>query len=92
MVINLPAIDNSFTVPESALYHQQQVYMIDNKRLCAVNVVVKGSVYQDEQRDYVVQSEELGSNQSILVSQIPQAVAGLKVSVIKTSQGSNNAG
>ena len=66
--------------------------MIDNNRLRAVNVVVKGSVYQDGQRDYVVQSEELGSDQSILVSQIPQAVAGLKVSVMKTSQESNNAG
>ena len=92
VVINLPAVDNSFIVPESALYHQQQVYMIDNSRLRAVNVVVKGSIYQGGQRDYVVQSEELGSDQSILVSQIPQAVTGLKVSVIETSQGLNHAG
>jgi len=92
VVINLPTVDNSFIVPESALYHQQQIYKIDDNRLRAVNVVVMGSIYQNKQRDYVIQTEELSPNQSILVSQIPQAVTGLKVSVKKTRQRLNDAG
>ena len=86
VTVDLPAVDSSYVIPEAALYHDSQVYVVDNNRLRAVHVNVLGSIYNDRKRDYVIRSGGLTTGQQIITTQLPQAVNGLLVTI--TSQGS----
>ena len=86
VTVDLPAVDSSYVIPESALYHDSQVYVVDKNRLHAVHVNVLGSIYNDRKRNYVIKSDDLTTGQHILTVQLPQAVNGLLVSI--TPQGS----
>ncbi len=81
VTVNLPAVNSSYVVPEAALYHDRQVYVVDNHRLRAVHVKVLGSIYNKRQRDYIIQSEGLSAGQQLITIQLPQAINGLLVSI-----------
>ena len=85
VTVDLPAVELSYVIPESSLYHDSQVYIVDNNRLRAIHVDVLGTIYSDRKRDYVIRSDDLMSGLQVLTVQLPQAVNGLLVSI--TPQG-----
>ena len=85
VTVDLPAVESSYVIPESSLYHDSQVYVVDNNRLRAIHVDVLGTIYSDRKRDYVIRSDDLMSGLQLLTVQLPQAVNGLLVSI--TPQG-----
>jgi multidrug efflux pump subunit AcrA (membrane-fusion protein) len=74
---------NSFVVPASALYYTNTVYKITNHRLTSVPVQVVGRYFDHfEAKGLIVRSQALSAGDSILISSLPNAIAGLKVKPI----------
>lgn len=80
MTLALNPITDTFLVPEAAVYHDNQVYVINHDRLKAVPVTVKGWQYDGLARSTIVQSDQLASGDTILNQALSQAVNGLWVS------------
>lgn len=88
VTLTLPSEANTFIIPNNALYDSNRVYRLDNDRLEAITIEVVGDYYVGEESFLVVRSDDVQSNDSIVTTQLPNAVTGLKVKVIDDSTGS----
>ncbi len=76
----LPAQPKAYSIPLSALYGNDKVYVIKNGRLARRTVKVVGHFYHTiDVADLVVVGADLVSGESLLSNQVPGAVDGLKV-------------
>ncbi|AEG30862.1 efflux RND transporter periplasmic adaptor subunit [Thiomicrospira cyclica] len=78
MRVSVPLESPAFAVPYSALYGQNRVYVIDSERLVAREVKRVGDWMQGTQRWALVVGE-LALGEQLLVTQLPNAVGGLRV-------------
>jgi len=81
MTLTLPAINNVYSVPVSSIYGSNRIYRIENARLVAINVEKLGGQYQDGKQFILIRSEKLQAGDTIITTQLPHAVSGLKVEV-----------
>lgn len=88
VTLTLPSEANTFIIPNNALYDGNRVYRLNNDRLEAITIEVVGDYYVGEESFLVVRSDDVQSNDSIVTTQLPNAVTGLKVKVIDDSTGS----
>lgn len=72
-------IDGGFAVPYSALYGSDRVYVVQNGELDMRKVSVLGETKVD-QDTWVLLKGNVKSGESILVTHLPNAISGLKVS------------
>ncbi len=80
LFVNLPSLDNSIALPATALYGLDRVYKIVDERLQAVSVVRLGDTQMPDGERYVlVRSEQIENGDAILITQLPNAISGLKV-------------
>ena len=77
----LPAVDDVMAVPHEALYGTNRLYRLDtDSRLHPVTVERIGEMRMDaEQTRVLVRSSDLQPGMKIVVTQLPQAIAGLLV-------------
>jgi len=81
MTLELPAIEDVFSVPVSSIYGTDRIYRVENERLVAVKVEKLGGQYRDGRQFVLVSSDSLKPGDDIITTQLPLAVNGLKVEV-----------
>ena len=81
MTLELPAIEDVFSVPVSSIYGTNRIYRVENERLVAVKVEKLGGQYSDGRQFLLVRSDSLKPGDEIITTQLPLAVNGLKVEV-----------
>ncbi|MBS3804091.1 MAG: biotin/lipoyl-binding protein [Oleiphilaceae bacterium] len=81
--LNLAATADTFSIPVSALYDAATVYRVRDGRLEPVEVTLAGDRFEEGQQRLLVRSPDLESGDRILVTQLPNALRGLKVDVIE---------
>jgi hypothetical protein len=81
VLVELPAEERVFSVPVSAIYGEDRVYKIDSERLQAVPVTKIGQRFEDDKLSLLIQSSELKSGDQIIITQLANAVSGLKVNI-----------
>lgn len=74
---------DTFSVPVSALYDSGTVYRVTDGRLEPVEVSPVGDRFEQGSQRLLIQSEELTSGDRLLITQLPNALRGLKVDVIE---------
>jgi len=83
--LDLPAIDNVFSVPVSSIYGTNRIYRIEDERLVAVKVEKLGGQFNEGKQFILVRNETLQAGNEIITTQLPHAVNGLKVEVQNTT-------
>lgn len=81
MTLELPAIDNVFSVPVSSIYGTNRIYRVDDERLVAVSVEKMGRQYRQDKQFILIRSDELQVGDEIITTQLPHAITGLKVKI-----------
>lgn len=81
LAVQLPAVDRSFTLPLSALYGTDTIYQINNNRLKSVKIRRLGDYSIDGELHALIQSDHLKSGDTIMTTQLPNAVENLLVKV-----------
>jgi len=83
MEVNLQgeAIEQVVAIPYSALYGQDQVYIIQESRLVSQTVTVVGDVLRDGKL-WALIHPEFDANTKICLTHLPNAVTGLKVAEV----------
>lgn len=79
--LDLPAIENVFSVPVSSIYGTNRIYRVEDARLAAVNVTKTGNQLKQGRQFVLVRSDELHPGDEIITTQLPHAFSGLKVEV-----------
>lgn len=82
ILLTLPNIPQTFTIPREALYGIDQLYKIDNNRLVNMTVNVVGELRTlNGAGRLMVSSQSLQNGDQILVTKFANAIAGLKVNI-----------
>lgn len=83
IMVNLPAIENSISLPLSAIYGSDRVYRVENGRLQAINIQLIGKELDPLGKEdrAIIESKLLSSGDIIATTQLPNAISGLKVKV-----------
>ena len=81
LILELPAIEDVFSVPVSSIYGTDRIYRVENERLVAVKVEKLGNQYRDGRQYVLVRNHTLKPGDEIITTQLPLAVNGLKVEV-----------
>ncbi len=84
LTLDLPPEDDVVALPFEALYGLNRVYRLEEGRLAAVAVEWVGERHEAEGRTVVlVRGPELRAGDRIVATQLPNAVTGLKVTVVE---------
>ena len=91
VILNLPAINNVYSIPVSSIYGTNRIYRVDKERLTAINIEKLGGQIKDDKQYVLVKSEKLKPGDEIITTQLPHAMSGLKVEVRNTPSAEINA-
>jgi len=85
LVVPLPALDGIIAIPQEALYGSDRVYLLVDGRLQGASVMRVGE-YVDEEgsRQVLIAGGELRDGDTLVITQLPNAVNGLKVRVTQS--------
>lgn len=83
LLLDLNSRENTFSLPVSALYDESTVYKVIDDRLMSIQVVLIGDRFENGSQRLLVQSDRLDNGDHILATQLPNAINGLKVDIIK---------
>ena len=81
MRLELPAIDDVYSVPVSSIYGTNRLYRVEDERLAVMKVEKLGRQYQGNKQFILVRSDRLRAGDEIITTQLPHAVSGLKVKI-----------
>ncbi|HAQ49945.1 MAG TPA: efflux transporter periplasmic adaptor subunit [Gammaproteobacteria bacterium] len=82
LTITLPLEHDVMGIPINALYGLNRVYVVEAGHLKAVKVEKIGE-YRHQAQDYlIVRSEQLQQEKAVVITQLPNAISGLAVSVV----------
>jgi HlyD family secretion protein len=83
-LVALPAVTDVVPIPSEALYGNDQVYLLQDSRMRAITVQRIGEhVAADGSRRLLVKNDRLDSDSQIIITQLPSAVDGHKVSAVQ---------
>ena len=79
--VNLPELKDVFSLPVSAIYGTNRVYRVEDGRLQAIEVDIQGYRYDEagKHNQVIFSSKLLNSGDQITITQLPNAISGLKV-------------
>ncbi len=84
LTLNLPARQDTAELPFSALYGLNRVYRLEEGRMAALEVERIGERYgPDGSVQILVRSADLRPGDRVITTQLPNAVTGLKVTVVE---------
>lgn len=81
VVLDLPAIENVYSVPVAAIYGTNRVYRVVEGRLQVLNIDKVGTQIRQGKQFILIRSDKLNVGDEIITTQLPHAVSGLKVEV-----------
>jgi multidrug resistance efflux pump len=85
LVVPLPAMTGVIALPFEALYGTDRVYLLEDGRMRGLGVERVGErALASGERQVLVRSESIADGASLIVTQLPNAVDGLKVRVAET--------
>jgi multidrug efflux pump subunit AcrA (membrane-fusion protein) len=80
----LPEQSSLIAIPYQAIYGNSRIYLLKQDRLVAVNVESIGQYLQpDGSAALLIRSAKINQNDQIVITHLPNAVDGLKVSLFK---------
>jgi HlyD family secretion protein len=80
----LPPLDQVYTAPISSLYGSDQLYLVQDGRLQAKRIELLGHyITEHNQQRMIFAPGDIGVGTQFIVTQLPQAISGLKVDVRK---------
>lgn len=79
MTLTLPAVTDSLSIPPQALYGTDRIYRITAGKLEAIRVSRIGDTEINGEDRILVLATELKNGDQILVTQLPNAISGLRV-------------
>ena len=80
--LELPEQADVIAIPYQAIYGNSRIYQVADERLRAIDVTTVGQMRdRDGNTRVLVRSEEIASGDLIATTHLPNAVAGLKVSI-----------
>ena len=83
----LPALENTFTLPVSALYGTDRIYRVEEGRIYAETTTVLGTLKDLEGRTRIIaDSAGFREGDLIITTQLPNAISGLKVELKAPAQ------
>ena len=78
--VNLPPIEDAVALPNSAVYNNDHVYKVVNNKIEAVKVKQVGQhLSATGDRLLIVKSQNLKTNDEIVLTNLPNALTGLKI-------------
>ena len=81
-IMDLPPVDDAIAVSREALYGTDRVFVLDGERMQSVEVERLGETHSDEAESRVIlRSPELTPSVPLVVTNLPNAIDGLKVTV-----------
>ncbi len=80
--VDLEPRQRTFAIPVAALYDETTLYRVVDSRLQPLEVTMAGSRFENGVQQLLVQSDQLQTGDRILSTQLPNAIAGLKVDVV----------
>ena len=87
-IMDLPPVSNAVTVSREALYGTDRVFVLDGERMQSVEVERLGETHLDEGESRVIlRSPELTPSVPLIVTNLPNAIDGLKVTVAGAPPG-----
>jgi multidrug efflux pump subunit AcrA (membrane-fusion protein) len=83
LVVKLPPVGDAVALPPEALYGSNRIYVFDNGQMKGVDVERLGEVHViGRDRRILVRSDQLKSGDRVIVTQLPNAIDGLRVRVV----------
>lgn len=84
VTIFMPAISDSYLVPQSAVYHGDTIYLVNEQRLQSVKVKRFGKAKKGNQYYYVIKPlQGILKNRQVITTKLPFIRSGLKVDVVQ---------
>lgn len=80
--LELPQEPNLFSVPVASLYDEHTLYRVKDGRLESLDVQVMGDRFEQDRQFLLIRTDQLQDGDRILATQLPNAITGLKVSVM----------
>lgn len=85
--LTLPSIDGVVAAPIQSVYDYERVFLVEGDRLRGVEIDVVGErIDQSGKLELLISSRELHNGQKMMVSQLSQAITGLKVKQIAQAE------
>ncbi len=81
VILQLPEIDDVYSLPVSSIYGTNRIYRVVDERLSVMRVQKLGTQNIDGKQFILVRNELLKPGDEIITTQLPHAVGGLKVEV-----------
>ncbi|MCP5207629.1 MAG: HlyD family efflux transporter periplasmic adaptor subunit [Hahellaceae bacterium] len=81
VLVELPAEESVFSVPVSAIYGEDRVYKVEGERLKAIAINKVGQRFEGGKLSHLIKSDKLKSGDQIIITQLANAVTGLKVNI-----------
>lgn len=89
VILKLPEQQDLYRLPAAAIYGENRVYKIVDSRMQAVTVSKVGKQYNDNQMVHLIHSSELKDKDTIVTTQLANAISGLKVSIRSQQEDTN---
>lgn len=84
--MHLPAAMDSIAVPSAAIYGENRVYKVSDKRMKAVTVQRLGDYLQDGKVWQLIASEQIQAGDTLVLTPLPNAIDGLLLNISDTAQ------
>lgn len=84
LVVDLPPVDATVELPLEAIYGTDRIFILNGDRMKSIRVERVGEIHRlgGESR-VLVHSDELEAGQQVIVTQLPNAIDGLRVRVVE---------
>lgn len=80
--LSLPELDNVVAVPPQAIYGQDRIYQIRDEHLQGIQISRVGETRSANNDALILVKGNIEKNSAILITQLPNAITGLKVSTV----------
>jgi len=81
LIVQLPTEEQVVLVPLEAVYGNQRLYKLVDDRLQGLNVEILGETRDEQRTRVLLRSQELFDGDQIIVTQLPNAIDGLRVRI-----------
>ena len=82
LTLDLPAVHGAITIPREALYGTDRVFVVDGQRMKSARVERLGETHPaGGEGGVVVRSPHLQASDRVIVTQLPNAIDGLRIKV-----------
>ena len=87
LTLDLPAVHDAVTIPREALYGTDRVFVVDGQRMKSVRVERLGETHPaGGEGGVVVRSPHLQASGRVIVTQLPNAIDGLRIKVAEAAE------